>query len=566
MITQNLKSLLIILILLLNSQLFSQNSNEYVAFGNQCLSNEDFKNAILHYDSALAIDGTNYLAYYGKGCAYEKNNKYDTALYYLYKTISYRKDFSNAHLLTGTIYYKMNLYSKSIHSFEMVTKYDRNNLEAIYLRALSKDKIGNYESASIDFNILSEKVPNSKQFPLLSAIELIKYDSLYSATCRIRELLDKYPDYDTAYFYCGVAFHKNKLFDSAIDYYTKTLQINPNYFEAMNFRGRAIQARDSTVEINEDLTLWKTIKSDAVTYYLEKGYDCFYNDDIRNAKIHFATVLSFDSSNCEAYINLANSSLKLYQNVQALRFADSAIALKPINPDAELIKIKAHLQSYIFKSQTYYKKLVHYSYGSYYERFTMYRRDHVDSIKQISNKLLEMNPLSYETYTILGDLYREEKDYGRSFKYYNKALEIIEEPEIYFERSILNLRDKEYEDALSDLEKAMELDPDNLYYKVFRATYLLVLDREKESTDIFNSLLESEVNASLVYYHRGRLRYNILNSFRPACDDLDKAIELDPYYASAYLYRSYVKNVLGDDEGSFVDFNLYRKYSGFLDK
>ena len=555
-------SVILILIFALSCQLYAQNVNDFIVEGNSDLEIDKLREAVEHFDKAIELDRNSFLAYYGKGIAYDKLAKFDTALYYIRKSIKYKNDFGKAHFMSGLIRYKLKLFSKCIHDFDMAVKYDRQNTDAINLRAFAKDRVGLYESAAIDFRILSEKIPENRKFPLLLGISLIKMDSLHSGIVQMNNLINQYPDYDTAYFYRGMAEHLFEKYDSALVSYSKVLELNPKYFEAMNFRGRCLQERDSTSEENDDLRNWKLIRPDGIQYYTDLGYDCFYNSDFRNSILHFRKVLSLDSNNADAYYNIANAYLEMGYNKLAIFYANKTLEINPKKTDANFIKLNAHFWLYNTRKRTVFYDLITTKYGYYYQRSTLSYQNHIDSIEYLSKIILKEDPFNYKCYRILGDLYRYEEEFNKSLKHYNKALEISQEPILYFLRSILQYWDDDYDEALSDIDKARELDPFDIDNILIRALYLSAKGDEKEANKIFDELIETQLDLSLIYFDRGFIKYEISENFRAAILDFDKAIEIDPYYANAYRYRSYAKSVLDDKEGSYIDNTLYEKYRG----
>lgn len=90
----------------------------------------------------------------------------------------------------------------------------------------------------------------------------------------------------------------------------------------------------------------------------------------------------------------------------------------------------------------------------------------------------------------------------------------------YLESGINKINDKKFPEAISDLNKAISLDP-------------------------------SSKNA---YYGRGYSK-NQLKDFQNAILDFDKAINLDPSFEQAYDHRGYAKFFLGDYYGAINDYD-----------
>ena len=92
--------------------------------------------------------------------------------------------------------------------------------------------------------------------------------------------------------------------------------------------------------------------------------------------------------------------------------------------------------------------------------------------------------------------------------------------EYFFNRAQDKFELANYEDAIIDYNKALELSPDEI---------------------------------CLVYSMRGNAKRN-LGDFTGAISDQNKALEFDPLYADGYFYRSIAKYKMGDFSGSIDDY------------
>ena len=73
---------------------------------------------------------------------------------------------------------------------------------------------------------------------------------------------------------------------------------------------------------------------------------------------------------------------------------------------------------------------------------------------------------------------------------------------------------------------------------------------KKEETEISSvDLKEAEI-----YYTNGNSKY-YLNDFKVSILDLNKAIELNPKFTSAYIFRAFIKHKLKQYEETIEDYN-----------
>ena len=106
---------------------------------------------------------------------------------------------------------------------------------------------------------------------------------------------------------------------------------------------------------------------------------------------------------------------------------------------------------------------------------------------------------------------------------------------------------------MRDFDKAIELNPTDpdFYYERGRIRKLLE-DYDNALLD-YNKVIELDPQAD-VYYSRGNLKKR-MDDFDGALSDFDKAIELDPEFADAYNNRGYLKYQLQDYEGALLDYD-----------
>ena len=159
-----------------------------------------------------------------------------------------------------------------------------------------------------------------------------------------------------------------------------------------------------------------------------------------------------------------------------------------------------------------------------------------------------------------------EGKWDRAMPYFTKAIELKRNySEAYIERGWCNLVAQNYEPALEDFSKAIELNNANGYYHRGRLHYsqgnfsLAIKD--------FNKVIEQdlEISKTYIYEHIGRAKVK-LGDFRDAIDDFTKAIDFTTTkYVSPDLYcrRAKAKRKINDLVGAISDYSfgidLYEK-------
>ena len=109
-----------------------------------------------------------------------------------------------------------------------------------------------------------------------------------------------------------------------------------------------------------------------------------------------------------------------------------------------------------------------------------------------------------------------------------------------------------YRYAFSDLDKAIELDPDNHLAWWTRAMSKKFMSQHDKSITDFDEALRIKPDDAATYMHRGGAFYGG-GLFDRAIADYDRAIEIDPVFAEAYFFRAVVYRDMKEHENATRD-------------
>lgn len=160
-----------------------------------------------------------------------------------------------------------------------------------------------------------------------------------------------------------------------------------------------------------------------------------------------------------------------------------------------------------------------------------------------------------------GAYYLLQQDYERAAHYF--TLYIEREPQQvnhYIARSLCYLWMLQKEKALADIERALEIAPDNEVLLVLRGD-LYALDKDYDSAlDLFLRAQNLNPNWAPSYIDRGSVLLD-KKEFQPALEELSKGIALPPQIPLSYVIRSKAYFRLGNLEAAHQDQNLAVKLS-----
>jgi len=183
-----------------------------------------------------------------------------------------------------------------------------------------------------------------------------------------------------------------------------------------------------------------------------------------------------------------------------------------------------------------------------------------EAIRDIT-KALEINPKFALAYFSRGRSYYNMKEYDKSWEDIKRAQELgwkvppeflddlrkasgkqeqieSKDAQFYNNRGAIYVAKGQYDQAISDFNKALEIDPNYLFAYNNRGTAYMNKDQYDQAISDFNKVLEIEPRyaGGAAYYGRAMV-YEKKDQYDQAISDFNKAIEIDPKNASAYYRR-----------------------------
>ena len=112
----------------------------------------------------------------------------------------------------------------------------------------------------------------------------------------------------------------------------------------------------------------------------------------------------------------------------------------------------------------------------------------------------------------------------------------------------------QYISAMSDFDKAIQLNPSNSNFYSHRAVTKVVLGQSLSAVADFEKAIQLDPSNAHAFYSWGVAKYT-LNQYTSAIKDFNKAIRLDPDYAEAYHFRGSAKQKLSQYVSAIGDFD-----------
>jgi len=124
----------------------------------------------------------------------------------------------------------------------------------------------------------------------------------------------------------------------------------------------------------------------------------------------------------------------------------------------------------------------------------------------------------------------------------------------YFNRGVKKVEERDYYGAISDFNKAIEINPNDAVFYSYRGYTKRRLGDNYGAISEYTKAIEINPNDADSYFNRGNRKY-ALNDFTGSMFDYNKTIEINPKHERAYLNRGTLKVQLKDYYGAISDFD-----------
>jgi tetratricopeptide (TPR) repeat protein len=172
------------------------------------------------------------------------------------------------------------------------------------------------------------------------------------------------------------------------------------------------------------------------------------------------------------------------------------------------------------------------------------------------NEAIKLEPSRAEFYSNRGSCHFGVSDFKKSIQDFSEAIRRNpKDPENYFRRAEAEASDGQKQAALKDYDEAIKLQTDKAAvadYHYRRAMVLSDMRRYDDAIVDLSKAMEIEPDNADFVFERG-VEYRALEKWKEADVDFSKAIELRPEFSAAFKHRAIVRSKLGNTEGAIAD-------------
>lgn len=383
----------------------------------------------------------------------------------------------------------------------------------------------------------------------------------------VNDVLDDTPDHlDSRFLRSKIYWHFDK-YDAAlrdVTYAIKNYKGKPLVHKSTLYglRGSIYADMDRDAEAAKDYQmaakLAKKDNQERVQDYTFDYAQALYNsDDIAGAEKVYFQMLKADPGDCAAMVGLARNYLSQEKYDEAMKYIKEAESYD-----------ESYSQIYRFKMQILDKmgktdecvdaalKYVETDDDAPMRLIAKYAGKHYTyAVAKIKAEMNNQNA-SGNWIALLTILYENHHDFAKAIELYDKAEnEYGANATLYLYRSDCYKEMGEYQKAIKDLTKAIEIAPDEEYFKVSRGDVYRNAGMYEKAIADYTACIEKDPLRGYYYYARG-WSYELSGDDAKALEDYNTGIDLDKDYPYLFLNRAEQYKKQGKTELANADYEM----------
>lgn len=402
----------------------------------------------------------------------------------------------------------------------------------------------------------------AESYNFLKGVEALYEGDYKVAETALKKELDEHSENGYAYLYLAHIQFGNYEYGKALVSIDKALKYIPKkdkYSKGACYYKRAgiytslekyeEAIADYTLAISynpeDDDSLWER----AQIYYEQEKYEL--------ADADYKRMLEIDPNNSIAYMGLGRNEVYRKNYDSAIDIFDNVIALYPEYSRAYAFRAEAYAgqNKYLDAAGDVVKAL---DIDGDSKAFWIMQTVADSAFVQMSAKLKAMavnDPNAAYWPYCLGVINERAEKYSDAITYYKKAAKLDEDAITYNRISSCYQDMGEWASALEYMDKAIELDPKDDNYLLYKADIYYEAGQIETAISVVDEYVERTPDYFAGYYTRGWYKDN-LKDIDGAIEDYTTAITLDPDYPYAIMSRGNMYLLKGETELAMKDFEM----------
>lgn len=304
-------------------------AEEKIMIGIAELNNGNANKAIQYFDDALNIyESAKSFFLRGKAFLTQGNiTLCEKAIYNFNKAISLEADNSEYYFYCGKAHFERYNYNEALECFNKAINLKNDNWEYYYQRGLTNNEVGNYADSIEDYSkAISLNCEILQNEDILYDIQdsVNKVESISSNSEKVKHIKALITE-GNEYVDIGCDYLNKNNFNTAIEYFNKAIEINPNYKYGYFNRATAYAKLEDYQNAINDYNKVIDLDVNWADAYRFRGLT-YYNMNLYNEAISdFNTLIKFNILDAQVYY-LRGRTYYLMDNMKSMAIKDFASA------------------------------------------------------------------------------------------------------------------------------------------------------------------------------------------------------------------------------------------------
>jgi len=378
-----------------------------------------------------------------------------------------------------------------------------------------------------------------------------------AAVVLFKSALEKDENYYDARFQLGKAYAALGKFEQAEKEFTKVLKQNPSRDEVSLELAKLLISSKKPDEAFKMAEQYLGKHPGSAECLETLGLSCALNKKYDEAESYLLQALKADPTRSKTKVELATLFMSTGKEQKARSFLDEIIAADPKNTRAYYILASLEKASgNSDKALEIYQKIIainHSETHATYKCGLIYlEKGEPDKADKASDDLIKEFPKRGEGYCLKGLVNFNRKKYVEAISFLQSSIKNTPSLEGYYFLGLCYYNLAEYESALSQFRKILDVMPNARQARLMTGVTLLTQKRVDDAIAEINKVLQQDDKDAVAHNILGNA-YMTKGMFEEGMSELNRATKIDPkmveaYQKKGYYYFSHGKNSEGELE------------------
>lgn len=502
----------------------------YLTRAQMHLEKKDTLNALADYDKAIEMDPYTSHSFAARGLLFFQQGEFNQSLADLDEAIRLDPYFTGNYINRGLVKYNLNDLRGAMADYDRVIDTENNNLIARFNRGLLRAQVADNNRAIQDFDRVIELEPENAMAYLNRAMLYTEIGDNQSALKDINFVLEEHPDFFSGYYMrAEMKRQLNDLRGAEADYnLARNEEAKAKRIATTDAEdGRKSVSKDTREETDKDLDKFNLLV--VADRESEEKSKSKYQSESRGRIQDLSSRIALEPRFVLTYYD---KGFEINRPVYFSETLEEANQKLKLTWKLKAVNNEAPLNE--LQVQTHFRSIDNYS------------------------ELMEKDPIDFKLYFGRAVDFMLVQDYENALADINRAIELNPDlAQIYFVKAVILSKQQELNPAIPTepivpAEQNKTAATDALAGKIKLPEVSKRSFQNDEILKLYETVLKLDPDFIFAYYNMAEIFSNE-KDYRAAIDSYSKAIKIEPQFAEAYFNRGISKLTIGEKASGLDD-------------